>query len=104
MKQLAKNFSRTFSLAKSTQESLYDHLRTTFQRYLKEQRDNQKLPSELGYSCVLTSNDQTREDVENHYHNGIDTASMQDDLIQQYYNEPLGETETRNLWTDLNYE
>lgn len=37
--------------------SLLDHLQSTYARYQAEKGNHDKLPSELGYSCVLTSND-----------------------------------------------
>jgi hypothetical protein len=52
---LARNFSKTFNLNRTMQISLEEHLTQSFDKFLQEH--DEKLPSELGYSCVLTSGD-----------------------------------------------
>jgi hypothetical protein len=63
LKTLAKNFCRTFNLNKTMQISLINHLEESYEKYLEEQqtKSNGNLPSDLGYSCVLTSGDQSQD-------------------------------------------
>lgn len=73
LKVLAKNFCRTFSLNKTMYISLLEHLEKTYARYQAEKGQHDRLPSELGYSCVLTSHDLSE-------HHNISSPEHYDDI------------------------
>ena len=75
LKALAKNFCRTFSLNKTMYMSLLEHLENTYAKYLADKQKQERLPSELGYSCVLTSND-----LSDHPSNNCESPGQFDDI------------------------
>jgi hypothetical protein len=54
--------------------SLLEHLENTYARYQVEKGQHDRLPSELGYSCVLTSHDLSD------HHNSNSSPEQFDDI------------------------
>lgn len=77
LKQLALNFCKTFNLNKTMQQTLEENLRQSYHQYLQDQGLEDRLPSDLGYSCDL---------AEVSLDQGLMTQEVMNE-VQKYYNQ-----------------